>query len=138
MITTNLQNSCWLWAGNCKPNGYGRLWDSVASRYVYAHRLMYENTIGKIPEKLQLDHLCRNTTCINPEHLEPVTQRENIFRGEGVAVKNAAKFHCIRKHSLSGENLIIEKRGGRKCRKCARDYAREYYHSKRKLTKKEG
>jgi hypothetical protein len=129
-----LQNSCWLWAGNCKPDGYGRLWDTFMNRYVYAHRLVYENVVGEIPKGLQLDHLCRVTTCVNPEHLEPVKQRENILRGDGVAAMHYKKTHCKNGHPFNGENLKIDKRGHRQCRACMRNYAREYYHVSRKLT----
>jgi hypothetical protein len=65
---------CWVWLGSRSPEGYGRI--GVA----YAHRISYERHVGPIPEDLHIDHLCRNKTCVNPEHLEPVTQAENQRR----------------------------------------------------------
>jgi hypothetical protein len=73
---------------------------------VLAHRLSYETFVGPIPIDKQLDHLCRNRLCVNPCHLEPVTQRENILRGEGVPAQNARKTHCKNGHELSPENVI--------------------------------
>ena len=70
---------CWFWNGNLS-GGYGR--PNILGKQYYAHRLSYEEFIGPVPEGMQLDHLCRNRSCINPEHLEPVTQIENIRRGE--------------------------------------------------------
>jgi hypothetical protein len=75
--------------------------------------------VGPIPEGKQLDHLCRNRACINPEHLEPVTAKENILRGESFSAKNARKTHCIHGHELSGDNLRILKHG-RVCLECRR------------------
>lgn len=70
-------SGCWVWAGQMYPNGYGA-WGKF-----YAHRRMYEERVGQIPEGLQIDHLCRNRACVNPEHMEPVTQAENLRRGRG-------------------------------------------------------
>jgi endogenous inhibitor of DNA gyrase (YacG/DUF329 family) len=70
---------CWLWEG-CTRGGYGRL--KIDGKMSEAHRASYEYHVGKIPEGLVLDHLCRNRSCINPAHLEPVTTAENIRRGE--------------------------------------------------------
>lgn len=77
---------CWDWCASLNEVGYGKVWagkhsaagNSVAS---YAHRVVYELLVGPIPEGLDLDHLCRNRRCVNPEHLEPVTRRENLNRG---------------------------------------------------------
>jgi hypothetical protein len=65
---------------------------------------------------LTLDHLCRNKACVNPAHLEPVTNRENVLRGVGLSAENARKTHCKRGHPLSGDNVVVSK-GGRK-RRC--------------------
>jgi hypothetical protein len=78
---------CWNWAGSIDVCGYGRLWDGT--RTVRAHRFSYELLVGPIPEGLVLDHLCRNTRCVNPEHLEAVTHRDNLLRGFGAAAKRA-------------------------------------------------
>lgn len=66
---------------------------------------------------LQLDHLCRNIACANPEHLEPVTQRENVLRGVGPTAINAAKTTCIHGHSLA-DAYINPSSGSRMCRAC--------------------
>lgn len=71
--------SCWFWTGFLR-GGYGRMKDETG-RLTEAHRVSYECFVGKIPEGLVLDHLCRNRDCVNPEHLEPVTTKENIRRG---------------------------------------------------------
>lgn len=74
---------CWLWTGSSNPGGYGQIRLSVAegARLVVTHHVTYEHFVGPIPVGLQLDHLCRVRLCCNPDHLEPVTQRENIRRG---------------------------------------------------------
>ncbi len=112
-------DTCWNWTHRTSAAGYGR--HRVAARDVSAHRFAYELLIGPIPEGLQLDHLCRNTSCVNPDHLEPVTARENTLRGFGPSSINAKKTHCLRGHEFTPENTRIEKRnGGRVCRECKR------------------
>lgn len=71
---------CWLWTG-FKAAGYGRFSFKGTNSAAAAHRLSYEALIGEIPAGLDLDHLCRVPSCVNPLHLEPVTRRENIGRG---------------------------------------------------------
>ena len=106
---------CWVWTD--KPdNGYGRFWLNRKSEL--AHRFAYLIWAGPIPSDKQLDHLCRNRGCVNPEHLEPVSIAENVLRGEGLSAKNARKTHCKMGHELAGNNLHLLKRGGRVCKKC--------------------
>lgn len=96
--------------------GYGKLkWEG---KVIHAHRVSYELFIGKIPNGLQIDHLCRNTSCVNPFHLEAVTAKENILRGDSLSAKNARKTSCKNGHKFSKENTIIRKEGGRACRTC--------------------
>jgi hypothetical protein len=71
---------CWHWTGEKNRNGYGRV--RIGKRRIVAHRVMYVLTLGRIPDDLVLDHLCRNRDCVNPLHLEPVTVRENTLRGD--------------------------------------------------------
>lgn len=108
-------DGCWHWLGVLK-NGYGVVnWNSRMWR---AHRLVYELRIGAIPAGLQLDHLCRNRSCVNPAHLEPVTNRENVLRGDGVTARNSKKTHCKHGHALAGNNVEARHGGGRECREC--------------------
>lgn len=113
---------CWLWTGYLN-DGYGIFWAGPRPRTPRGpHRVSYEWVKGAIPEGLQIDHLCRVRHCVNPEHLEVVTQRENILRGRGAAVGNLEKTHCPRGHAYAGENLLIQgrKRNQRACRTCGR------------------
>lgn len=117
----------WIWTGARNSKGYGQ-W-AVTGRSRSVHRLAYEAFVGPIPARLVLDHLCRRRTCLNPDHLEPVTDAENSRRsGLVLSSINAAKTHCLRGHPLSGDNLVMKKRGTRRpvrnCRECASEAAR--------------
>lgn len=118
--------SCWEWIGGKTAQGYGVFRGSGFKDPRYAHRVSYEFFFGKIPKGLVLDHLCRNAICCNPLHLEAVTQRKNILRGEGATAQNAKKKFCKRGHPLSGKNLKKVK-GGRSCRRCSSLWATWYY-----------
>lgn len=104
---------CWVWTGAKSSNGYGNYWNRGA------HRVVYELLVGEIPKGKQLDHLCRNRSCVNPEHLEPVTQKENLLRGIGQCAINAKKTECKRGHIFSSENTYVW-RGKRICRECSK------------------
>ena len=113
---------CWLWTGASFENGYGVFWFEGTN--IRAHRFSYEEARGPIPEGLALDHLCRTRGCVNPAHLEAVSLRENILRGEGITARNARKTHCKHGHEFTPGNTIHEVRG-RKCRICQNARLRE-------------
>lgn len=126
-------DECWLWAQNVNPNdGYGRVrLEFNGKRYYLAHRLMYEMCIGEIPPTYELDHLCRNHLCINPDHLEPVTHSENVKRGLTPVINRfnaVTRTHCRRGHPWVPENLLISSKatGGKKyCKVCKNERLRE-------------
>lgn len=124
-VDVRSEDECWEWSGYRQKYGYGRT--SLHGKRVLAHRAVYEMLRGPIPDALPLDHLCRNPPCCNPNHLEPVTHRVNILRGEAFSATNARKTHCMRGHPLWGENLyVIPSTGGRVCRTCRRTSQRAY------------
>lgn len=88
---------CWVWTANHTakpPTGYGRF--HVGKQAILAHRWSYEYFVGSIPKDLVIDHLCRNRSCVRPDHLDPVTYQENCLRGEAPAAKMAKRSHCDR------------------------------------------
>lgn len=111
------ETGCWLWTGYLTPRGYAA--GTVAMKKgVRMHRVTYAQLRGPIPDGLQLDHLCRVRHCINPWHLEAVTCRENLMRGDTIAAANASKTHCKRGHEFTPENTYRPPAGGRICRAC--------------------
>lgn len=115
------ENGCWLWTGRKNNVGYGSMTMQTPEgpRARGVHRVAYEHYVGPIPAGKQIDHLCRVRLCFNPEHLEPVTPRENVMRSPvALAALNAAKTHCPQGHAYTPENTYHQKAGGRLCRTC--------------------
>lgn len=120
-------NDCWLWARAKHPLGYGNM--RISGKTQYAHRVVYEALVGEIPAGYSLDHLCRASACVNPDHLEPVTHKENVLRGVGPTAENSQKTHCQHGHEFTNENTRITVAGGRLCRTCDKIY-KEKWHKK--------
>lgn len=108
---------CWQWQG-MTGDGYGRF--IIAGKRVPAHRLAYESILGVVSPCLVIDHLCRNRACVNPYHMEAVTNRENLLRGETIAANNSKKTHCPKGHAYTEDNLDKHemKTGQRYCKTC--------------------
>jgi hypothetical protein len=105
---------CWQWDGGIGSSGYGTF--HVDTKHTtMAHRMAYILSRGPIPDGLNIDHLCKNILCVNPWHLEPVTQKENLRRG-----LNGDKTHCLRGHPFDTANTYVSKKGHRTCRACLR------------------
>ncbi len=114
--------TCWLWIGRKNWRGYGEI--SIKNQFKKAHRFAYEFFIGPIPEGLEIDHLCRVRDCVNPEHLEAVTHRENVMRGNSPSANAASKTHCPQGHPYDEANTLIGRNGWRYCRECRRNRKR--------------
>lgn len=114
------EEGCWLWTGAKTSEGYGVIFAGpLRGMFKLTHRASYEMFRGPIPGGLQIDHLCRVRHCCNPHHMEPVTGKENVSRGNRSlwGVWNRSKTHCPRGHPYSGKNLITVK-DGRVCKAC--------------------
>lgn len=122
---------CWNWLGGKDTKGYGTFFfesENTYKRYKKAHLISYILTKGPIPNGMLIDHLCKNKSCVNPDHLEAVTSRENSLRATNtIASINASKTHCPVGHPLDGDNLIISKNGhngARRCKTCKNEKER--------------
>ncbi len=121
-VSPEPNSGCWLWTGAMGRADYGRF--SVDRRLRQAHRVAFAAIRCGIPDGLVLDHLCRQHCCVNPDHLEPVTNRENIARGVSFASVNTAKRACPLGHPFDHENTRLNRGGARVCRECTRQHSR--------------
>lgn len=114
---------CWLWTAGQRSTGYGSFHNG--EKNVSAHRFAYEMQVGPIPHGMVLDHLCRTRLCVNPSHLEPITNAENVLRGVGHTAINARKSHCNKGHEYTPSNTYTRPGGGRTCITCRREWDRQ-------------
>lgn len=119
-----LPSGHWIWTGSTASEGrYGVLY--YEGRNQPAHRVAWMLWRGPLADDQDVDHLCRRTLCVNPDHLEPKTHKANILCGESPTALNAAKTHCIHGHEFSPSNTIVKPNGHRDCVICRRRRARE-------------
>jgi hypothetical protein len=123
----NMTGSCWLWKAHLTDDGYGwfRWWGGTK-----AHRFSYEKFKGKIPDGLVIDHICRVRHCVNPAHLQLLTNKQNVLLGIGSPALNARKTHCKRGHELIGNNFEI--RGRSRCCLLCRKQMGAIYRERRR------
>lgn len=119
-VNRNAPNGCWEWTAAQDGHGYGQLQlRAVSKTPIKAYRLAYEMFVEIVPEGMTIDHLCRNTLCVNPEHMQAVTMRTNILRSDGVSARHARKTECINGHPFTPENTYCPPgRVHRMCRAC--------------------
>lgn len=124
-------NGCWTWGKAIQSQGYASCWDYVSRKSKLGHRHAYETTVGPIPDGMQLDHRCHtddktclggktclHRRCVNPAHLEPVTQPENHRRGLSPSAVNGRRTHCVNDHEFTPDNTEFRSDGRRNCIAC--------------------
>jgi HNH endonuclease len=124
---TSSPDGCWLWMAAKSPRSYGVVGRGrVGEGNAFAHRAIYELVVGPIPEGLELDHLCFNPSCVNPDHLEPVTHAENTRRRRTNKSWHTLKTHCPQGHAYDLVNTYWRPDGGRGCITCRREAAKRH------------
>ena len=116
------ESGCWIWLGSVTEKGYGRV--CFGGKYRKAHRLFYESTFGEIRKGLVIDHICRVRCCVNPHHMQPVSNEENVSRGYSFSALKSRQTHCKYGHVLDGDNIYRPKSRPtrRLCRACIASY----------------
>lgn len=113
-----------MWQGALDSNGYSSFRDG--SKVVGGHVWSYRKWVGEIPHGMEVDHVCENRRCVNPDHLRLVGRGTNTVRNSGPTAKNFQKTHCDNGHPLEGDNLLIDSRNYRVCKECQRARQRRY------------
>jgi len=111
-------NGCHIWTGYTDDDGYGKF--GIKNKIISSHRFSYNLYKGQIPNNMEIHHICNNTSCVNPNHLEVVTHKENLILGNSPSSINRDKTHCPKGHKYTKENTYFsnKRRYCRKCRKC--------------------
>jgi hypothetical protein len=122
---------CWLWTG-AMTRAYGTL--RTSGKTYYVHRVAYELWVAPIPAGYQIDHLCRTLACFRPDHLEAVTQHENIRRSETPWAKQHRDKRCLHGHELTADNVYVRDTGGVRCRTCHLEQGRDYRARRKAVT----
>ncbi len=126
-IVKDKETGCWNWVGYVNKGGYGLI--SSDTRPLLSHRVSHTFYKGDIPKGFDIDHLCRNRSCCNPDHLEAVTRKENLKRGIGpqlASERSKAATHCPKGHEYTVENTRYRTQGWKLCRICSRANRRDY------------
>lgn len=123
--------TCWFWLGSTNRSGHGQF--SVGGKMVKAHRWAYEFFVGPIPDGLVIHHLCGNESCVNPDHLKPITARENTLLGNGAPAKYARATSCRNGHPYTEATMFIDYEGYRKCRLCEQITSERHTEQARRL-----
>ena len=138
--TSKILTDCWVFLGCKDSSGYGNIGNN--GKTISAHRASYELYRGQIPKDKQIDHICGNRLCINPQHLDLVTAKENVRRGRQkftcVPHPKPLRTHCMKGHPYSGANLFIDTNKQRRCMICKRAIDRKAQNKRRAKKKLEG
>lgn len=126
------ESGCWLWLRGCNSDGYACMTVGITSTRV--HKWAYEKYKHIVPTKMTLDHLCRVRSCVNPDHLDCISNWENSFRGDTLTGINARKTHCKNGHEFTAQNTEVYKTKNRKwsngiirrCKICRRIYNKQW------------
>lgn len=126
VLAAGYTTPCWIWTASKDKWGYGRF--GYKGRTALAHRVSWELYKGDLPEypALEIDHLCGNQACVNPAHLQAVTQKVNTLRGGSFSAQNSRKKHCQHGHEMTTANTYNRPDGGRDCRACGRERVQRY------------